>query len=322
MGDRRVTWRLEIFAGWGARLDPAWLPATNAEGWRRVFEGEDMAGRVFAAGGAGIGWRQLADTAATLGSVLEQYRMQWRCADEVAAGCPAAAGAHLAAMAAPARLRPPRRTHPEGRWRTCALENGAPVTLAEHADVDLAEGAAVAHRTLAADRAFWAEPVGSGAGPATAGEPGWLPRVDTDLRLRAFACEDAVATLAAAAATGHTGPDVLDTPLLCVIGQAAHHMIREYRTLFRAVWTEMEACAHAAAHDADAEALLAAAPVTPERGPAGTWRHMELLEDRMYELGRHPGLAAAAASVAAYRSTDEDGVRWAEPVLRPRLRRG
>lgn len=320
MDDPRVTWRLEIFAGWGMRLDPAWLPATSTEGWRRVFQGEDVAARVFASGGAGIGWRQLADAAGGLTSVLEQYRMQWRCAEEVAAGCPVAPDAHLAAMAVPASLRPPRRTHPRGRWRTCALQDGVPVTIAEYADVDIAEGAAVAHRTPAPDRAFWAEPVASGAGPAALGEPGWLPRVDTDLRLRAFACEDAVAALAAAAATGHTGPDVLGTPLLCTIGQAAHHMIREYRTLLRAVWTDMEACVHAAAHDHDAEALLDAIPDSGDLGPGGRWRHMELDTDRMWALGLHPGWQVASTSVAAYRCTDADGVRWAEPVARPRPR--
>lgn len=318
MDGDRVTWRLEILAGWGTRLDPAWLPTDGADTWRRVFEAEDLAGRVFAAGGAGLAWTQLADAAHTLTGVLEQYRMQWRCAEEIAAGCPAAAAAHLSSMAVPAGLRPPRRTHPDGRWRTCALQDGVPVALTEHADADLAEGTAVAHRTLAADRAVWAEPVAGGPAPAITGEPGWLPAVDTDLRLRAFAAEDAVATLAAAAATHHTGPDVLSTDLLCLLGRAAHHMIREYRTLFRAAWTDLEGCVHAAAHDADAEALLAAAASTPEKGPGGRWHHVELDGAHVRRVQRLPGLAAAAASVSAYRATDEVGVRWAEPASRGR----
>lgn len=192
------------------------------------------------------------------------------------------------------------------------------MALAEHADADLAEGTAVAHRTLDAQRAVWAEPVGSGPAPAATGESGWLPAVDTDLRLRAYAAEDAVATLAVAAETHHTGPDVLSTDLLCLLGRAAHHMIREYRTLFRAAWTDLEGCAHADAHDADAERLLATAASTPERGPGGRWHHMELDAGCVRRVQRLPGLSAAAASVAAYRATDEVGVRWAEPASRGR----
>ncbi|HEY6423626.1 MAG TPA: hypothetical protein VIY28_10360 [Pseudonocardiaceae bacterium] len=63
----RVTWRLELPGAWGGRLDPAWLPTSGTDSWRRVFEGEDLAARVFAAGGAGLRWAQLADAAAVLG---------------------------------------------------------------------------------------------------------------------------------------------------------------------------------------------------------------------------------------------------------------
>ncbi len=318
MDGDRVTWRLEILAGWGMRLDPTWLPTDSADSWRGVFEAEDLAGRVFAAGGADLPWTDLARTANSLTSVLGYYRTQWQCAEEVAAACPAAAEAHLAAMAVPAGLRPPRRTHPGGRWRTCALRDGVPVLLAEHADVDLAEGTAVAHRTLAADRACWAEPVDAGPAPGAVGAPGWGPRVATAQRRRAFAAAAAVAPRAAAASTGHTGPDVLSTALLCLLGQAAHHMIREYRTLFRLAWTDLEACVHAAAHDADAEALLAAAPEDPDRGPGGRWHHMELTAGRARKVQRLPSRSAAAWSVAAYRATDEATVRWTEPALRGR----
>jgi hypothetical protein len=252
--------------------------------------------------------------------VLEQYRMHWRVADEVVGVCPERAQAHLATMAAPRGLRPPSRTHPAGAWRVCELRDGTPVMLGEYADVDLAEGAAVAHRTLEARRAIWTEPVASGAGPAGQAEPGWLPRVDTDMRLRAFAVEDAVDALARAAGGRYVGPEILDERLLCTIGLAAHHMIREYRTLLRAVWIDADECPHAADHDAQAEARLHAAPGEPAKGPAGRWRHMELdpALRRMWALNRHPSRAAALAAVAAGRATDEESLRWAEPTQRPR----
>lgn len=310
----RVTWRLEITVGWGGRLDPTWLPSSGTEGWRRVFEGEDLAGRVFAAGGAGLRWAQLAEAAAGLASVLEQYRMQWRCADEVAASCPVDADAHLAAMAVPPDVVPPRRMRPDGRWRVCTLTDGAPATVVELASSDLAEGAVVAHRTLAADRAFWAEPVAAGPAPRAGGAPGWTPRIDTDLRLTAFAAEEAVATLCTAATTGQTGPDVLSSRLLCTLGLAAHRMIMEYRTLFRDAWTPMEACRYAAEHDADAEARLAAAPDPAAEGPGRRWRHAVLMDGTTRTVSEHDGLTPAAAAVAAHRAVDERSERWAEPV--------
>lgn len=76
---------------------------------------------------------------------------------------------------------------------------------------------------------------------------------------------------------------------------------------------ETEACVHAAAHDADAEALLNASPETPDRGPGGRRQHVELVAGRVRLVGRYQGLPPAAASVSAYRTDDPGGVRWAEP---------
>lgn len=311
-GDR-VTWRLEIAGRWGGRLDPTWLPSGDTDGWRRIFETEDLAGRVFAAGGGGLKWAALADAAASIASVLEQYRMQWRVAEQVSATCPVGAAAHLGAMVAPAGLRPPRRTRPAGRWRVCTVTETGPVVVSEHAGVDLAEGTVVAHRTLAADEVWWAEPVDSGVRTA-GGMPGWVPRADTGMRLAAFAAEESVATFCAAATTGHTGPDVLSTKILSKLGMAAHRMILEYRTLLRSVWTDMDACPLGTTHDADADALLKAAPDTPDVGPGGRWRHALLVDDTVETVSEHDGRSAAAASVAAYRGIDEVGIRWAEPL--------
>ncbi len=140
------------------------------------------------------------------------------------------------------------------------------------------------------------------------------PAVDTALRLAAFAAEEPVATLCAAAATGHTGPDVLSRRLLCKLGLATHRMILEYRTLFRAAWTGMEARGLSAAHDADAEARLTAVPEPAADGPGGPWRHALLVDGCAVEVSVHAGLSAAAASVAAQRGVDERSIRWAEPV--------
>jgi hypothetical protein len=64
-----------------------------------------------------------------------------------------------------------------------------------------------------------AQPAAAGpAAPPGARDQGWTPVVDTALRLAAFAAEESVATLGAAAATGHTGPDVLSRRLLCQLG--------------------------------------------------------------------------------------------------------
>ncbi|MGH3754086.1 MAG: hypothetical protein ACRDRP_15595, partial [Pseudonocardiaceae bacterium] len=147
--------------------------------------------------------------------------------------------------------------------------------------------------------------------PAAAG---WTPAVDTALRLTAFAAEDSVATLCAAAATGHTGPDVLSSQLLCKLGLVTHRMILEYRTLFRAAWTDLDACGRSAAHDADAETRLTAMPKPAADGPGGPWRHALLFDGRAVEMSVHAGRPAAAASVAAQRAVDERSIRWAEPV--------
>ncbi|MBC8091723.1 MAG: hypothetical protein H7Y15_07275, partial [Pseudonocardia sp.] len=106
---------------------------------------------------------------------------------------------------------------------------------------------------------WWAEPVTSGP-REIGGEPGWVPRADTDLRLVAFAVEDALATFCTAAATGHTGPDVLSRRLITKLGLGAHRMILEYRTLLREVWTSLESCPLAEPHDEAADALLKVAP--------------------------------------------------------------
>ncbi len=307
----RVTWRLELPAGWGGRLDPEWLPRGGTESWRQVFAGEDRAGAVFAAGGGGLRWSQLAAVGHGLADTLEQYRLQWRVAEETATGCPVAAAEHLAALAVDDSLQPPQRSLPEGPWRLCGLVDGHPATLARFASVDLAEGAAVAHRTGAAHCVSWAEPEAAGPPPPDAPHGGWSPRVDSTLRLTAFAVEDAVAQLCAAAATGHTGPDVLDTGLLCMLGVAIHRMILEYRTLFRAAWTELEACRRSAEHDAEAEGRLA---VVPGPVPGGAWRHVLLAARSVHEVSVHDGRVAAGASVAAARAVDDSGVRWAEPV--------
>ncbi|MDN5861648.1 MAG: hypothetical protein L0H84_23855 [Pseudonocardia sp.] len=320
----RVTWRLEIPAGWGQRLDPAWLPSSGTASWQQVFAGEDAAAQVFAAGGGGFAWKVLAQVAAQLCQVLDQYRRQWWSAESVARACPVAADAHVAAMAVPRGLRAPRRSGPGGPWRVCVLDEGMSATVAEWESVDLAEGATGAHRTPAADRPWWAEPVAAGPAPDRAAEPGWLPFVDSELRLTAFAAEDAVADITSAAATVHLGPDVLDTRLLCTLGEATHHMIREYRTLFAAVWDDLEGCAQAQTHDADAEALMEAAPAVPDRGPGGRWHHMLLIDGRAQVVNRHVSRTAAAASVAASRATDGmagDVVRWSEPAARTAARR-
>lgn len=306
----RVTWRLELLRGWGERLDPAWLPSGDTEGWRRIFETEDLAGRFCAAGGGGLNWRNLAGAVHALTDVLEQYRLQWCAAEQVAAGCPVAAEAHIAAMVVPDGLRPPRRMRPDGPWRLCAQLDGAVVGLGEFASADLAEGAAAAARCGGA-RLCWAEPISARADAPPTGEiERWLPRVDTDLRLVAFAAEESVADLARAAATGHTGPDVITKKLLCRLGSAAHQFVKEYRTLLRDVWTDMEACAHATEHDAQAEVVLGELSADAVEGQ---WQHLMLADGEVRTVSRYDGLPTTAASVAAYRAVDERTVRWAAP---------
>ena len=71
MRDGTVTWRLELPLSWGGRLDPAWLPNGDPESWRSVFATGDRAGRVFAAGGAGMKWVPLAGTVGMLAGATE-----------------------------------------------------------------------------------------------------------------------------------------------------------------------------------------------------------------------------------------------------------
>ncbi len=320
--DGTVTWRLELPLSWGGRWEPSWLPSGDAEAWRRVYVTEDRAGGVFAAGGAGLTWRQLARAVAQLSFVLEQYRTQLRAADEVAAACPVAAERHLAALVVPAGLEPPRYSGPAGPWRVCVLDGERPAVVETVDAVDVAEGAVAAERVLAPARPCWAEPVGARpVGSPVATGAGWRPRVDVALRLRAFAAEEVVAALSRAAATGHTGPDVVGTALLCTLGVAVHRMILEYRTLFRDVWTDLDACARTARHDTDATALLGDPCGDPGPEPDGgpghdgrRWRHAVLDGASVRTVSEHADRGTAAASVAAYRAVDDRAARWAEPV--------
>jgi hypothetical protein len=309
--DGTVTWRLELPLTWGGRWDPAWVPTGDPQSWRQIFAMEDRAGAVFAAGGGDLTWKQLAVAVAQLSRVLEQYRMQLRAADEVAAACPVAAAGHVAALAVPADLAPPRCSGPPGPWRVRVLDGAVPAVVGTVEAMDLAEGSVAAARAAAPARVCWAEPVGA-RGAMPQGAPGWLPGTDRELRLRAFGAEEAVAALCAAAATGHTGPDVVGTALLCQLGVAVHRMILEYRTLFRDVWTDLDACDRTAQHDADATALLAAdGDGDPD---ARRWRHVVLDDGAVRTVSEYADRGAATASVAAHRAVDDQGVRWAEPV--------
>jgi hypothetical protein len=319
--DGTVTWRLELPLSWGARWEPCWLPSGDPESWRRTYVTEDHAGEVFAAGGAGLTWRRLAQAAGQLSSVLAQYRTQLRAADEVAAACPVAADRHLAALVVPAGLEPPRYSGPAGPWRVCVLDGERPAVVETVGTMDVAEGAVAAERVLAPARVCWAEPVAARpVGSPASAAAGWRPRVDADLRLHAFAAEEAVSALCAAAATGHTGPDVVGTGLLCTLGVAVHRMILEYRTLFRDVWTDLDACPRTARHDADATALLGEHR-EPDPGPGHgpgqdgrRWRHAVFDGASVRTVSEHADRGVAAASVAAYRAVDDRAARWAEPV--------
>ena len=312
MRDGTVTWRLELPLSWGGRWDPSWLPTGDPESWRRIYVTEDRAGRVFAAGGAGLAWRQLAQAVHQLSEVLAHYRTQLAAADGIAAACPVAAARHVAALAVPAGLEPPRYRGPAGPWRVCVLDRDEPAVVETAAAMDLAEGAVVAERVLAPARVCWAEPLGARTGAAMpTAAARWRPGVDGELRLRAFAAEEAIAALCTAAATGHTGPDVVGGALLCTLGVAVHRMILEYRTLFRDVWTDLDACVRTAQHDADAAAVLTGAG---EPG-ARRWRHAVLDAGAVRTVSEHADRDAAAASVAAYRAVDDATPRWTEPVV-------
>ena len=314
-----MTWCVTLPGAWGTRLDSEWLPADHTEVWRRVFAGEDLAGQLFRSGGQDLPWARLANVAGVLCSVLPHYRQQLRVAEDESVACDHRE-VHLAAISAAGEaLTPPSRTHPPGRWRVRALVDGAAAVLGEHTGVDLAEGDAAA-RSLSPDVvACWAEPVAAGPAPGPlARPPGWAPVVHPGLRRRAFAVEDAVANLCLAAAEGHTGPDVLAVPLLCSLGVTAWHMIREYRTLFRAAWASLDACPRAAEHEAAAQAGIDTAPEQGSGVSIGAWRHALLIDSpsglEAAEVSVHGTRTGAAASVAAHRAVDEFGVRWTEPV--------
>jgi hypothetical protein len=101
-------------------------------------------------------------------------------------------------------------------------------------------------------------------------------------------------------------------------------MILEYRTLFRDVWTDLDACARTARHDADATALLGGGrdhgcdpDPDPDPGPGHDgrrWRHAVLDGAAVRTVSEHADRGVAAASVAAYRAVDDRTARWAEPV--------
>lgn len=172
-----------------------------------------------------------------------------------------------------------------------------------------------------ADLACWAEPAGLLADDEGDGRPldvGWQPSHLPPRRLQAFAVEDAARSLLAAASGRHLGPDVLTAKMLATLGAATWVMARQYRAELAALWSALERCPAADAHEAGAAAMarLHGAPDGP--GP-GRWRHVQLteLDDRgptAIELSDHDGIAAAAASVAAARAVDNATLRWAEPV--------
>ncbi|MGH9000916.1 MAG: hypothetical protein ACRDY7_16160 [Acidimicrobiia bacterium] len=115
-------------------------------------------------------------------------------------------------------------------------------------------------------------------------------------------------------------PEVVDTRLLCLLGEAAWRSILGYRTLLAAVWDDMTACEHEAHHEARCADALASATHLDESGAgsADHWRHLTL-GDRpeglaAIELGLHCGHRAVTAAVAAARLTDAEGIYWALPV--------
>jgi len=277
-----------------------------------------MAAHVLRDQGPSLPWRLVADASAGLASVLAYYRDQLRVGEDEAAHCQRS-GSHLAALAAAGDgAEPPSRSHPTGPWRVRTWVKGSAAVVGRYPSVDGAEGDAAARRTGDASAVCWAEPDVGPAPPITAGA-GWQPRVDPDLRYAAFAVEEAIAALCAGAADGATGPDVLDVGLLCLLGEAAWRSIHEYRTLMAAVWTDLEACSQAEAHDIRAEAAVAASTDRGREGPAGPWRHVLMVQPatgpQPAEVSVHQGQAGAAASVAVDRATDGEGLHWAEPVV-------
>lgn len=320
----RITWRLEVPTGWAAGLDPAWLPRSSGESWRRVFDQEDISGRVFLDPAVrALPWKDLATAATQMAFSPFFYRVQLRASEE-AARCCEWTDEHLAALASAVPDEVPTRTEPPGAWRARALVDGRPVTLAEHPSADRAEGEAAARRCGDAELACWAEPTGVPAGDEgehrRPHDVGWRPSQLPPRRLQAFAVEDAARSLLAAASQQHLGPDVLTAKMVATLGAAAWVMARQYRAELAALWSELERCPAADAHEGAAEMTMAQLTGMPDGPGPGRWRHVALaaLDGRgptPIELSDHDGIAAAAASVAAARAVDNDTVRWAEPVL-------
>lgn len=324
-GRGAVTWRLAVPRAWSAGLDPEWLPRRGADGWRRVFQQEDTAGRVFLDRIAlEMPWKDLARAAADLSLCTYFYRVQLR-VSEAAAGSCGRADEHLVALAEAVPDQVPTRTEPPGAWRVRALAGGTLATLAEHDSADGAEGDAAARRSGDAGLACWAEP--AHAPPPNEVEIddrppldlGWQPSHLPSRRIRVFAVEDAARSLLVAAADRHLGPDVVTSQMLATLGAAAWVMVRQYRAELAAIWTQLESCPSADDHEAAADVAMGQLQGRPDGPGPGRWRHVELadLEGRgltAIELSDHDGLATAAASVAAARASDHEHVRWSEPV--------
>jgi hypothetical protein len=133
------------------------------------------------------------------------------------------------------------------------------------------------------------------------------------------AVEDAGRNLVAAASGRYVGPDVLSAEMLATLGAAAWTTIRQSRAELASLWNELERCSQERDHEAAADQAIGALSGQPDGPGPGRWRHVELVDvaDRgctAIELSDHDGLAAAAASVAAARVTDDTSLRWAEPV--------
>jgi hypothetical protein len=287
-----------------------------------VFDQEDISGRVFLdVAVLAMPWKDLATAATQMAFSPFFYRVQLRASKE-AARCCERVDEHLAALAQAVPDEVPTRTGAPGAWRVRALVEGRPVTLEAHPSADRAEGEAAARRCGDADLACWAEPAGLLADDEGDGRPldvGWQPSHLPPRRLQAFAVEDAARSLLAAASGRHLGPDVLTAKMLATLGAATWVMARQYRAELAALWSALERCPAADAHEAGAEAAMARLHGAPDGPGPGRWRHVQLteLDDRgptAIELSDHDGIAAAAASVAAARAVDNATLRWAEPV--------
>ena len=103
-------------------------------------------------------------------------------------------------------------------------------------------------------------------------------------------------------------------------------MIREYRTLFRAARSTLDACPSAAEHEAAAQAGRHTVPDQGSSVSIGAWRHVLLIGSpsgfEAAEVSVHGTRTSANASVAAHCAVDEFGVRWTEPVTRASRRPG